>query len=99
MDFVETYMQIYLFVASQNSGQLASAIPNRWPIPKVVAAAARRFVLIFDNTKVVNRFGDAFVRVTSPVEVLPFACKMTARRLAEIGSPVVRWQDGAPVMR
>ena len=65
---------------------------------KIVAAAARRFVLIVDTTKVVNRFGDAFVRVPAPVEVLSFGWKMTVRRLAEIGSPVVREQDGAPVM-
>ena len=63
---------------------------------KIVAAAARRFVLIVDTTKVVDRLADAYDRVPVPIEVLSFGWKMTAQRLAELGSPVVRQQGGAP---
>lgn len=64
---------------------------------KIVAAAARTFVLIVDTTKVVDRLADAYDRVPVPVEVLPFGWKMTARRLRDLGSPVVRERDGEPV--
>ena len=50
---------------------------------KVVAAAATRFVVVVDETKVVSRLG---VGVPLPVEVLPFLWQATARRLADLGS-------------
>ncbi len=65
---------------------------------KIVAAAARTFVLIVDTTKVVDRLSDAFDRVPVPVEVLPFGWKLTAHRLSDLGTPVVRERDGAPLV-
>lgn len=64
---------------------------------KVVAAAARSFVLIVDTTKVVDRLSEVYDRVPVPVEVLSFGWKMTARRLSDLGTPVVRERDGVPV--
>ena len=52
---------------------------------KLVASAATRFVVIADESKLVDRLGRSYV----PVEVLPFLWKLTARRLAELG---VEWE-------
>jgi ribose 5-phosphate isomerase A len=48
---------------------------------KLVAAAARRFVVIADSSKLVTRLGDGPL----PVEVLPFLWQETARRLERLG--------------
>lgn len=55
---------------------------------KIVAALARQFVCIVDESKVVQTLG----RFPLPVEVLPMARAMVARRLASEGTPV--WRDG-----
>jgi ribose 5-phosphate isomerase A len=48
---------------------------------KLVAAAARRFVVVGDGSKLVERLGRGAV----PVEVLPFLWRQTAARLAALG--------------
>ena len=56
---------------------------------KIVAAAAQRFVCILDDTKVVDTLG----RFPLPVEVIPMARTLVARRLtARGGHPV--WREG-----
>ena len=52
---------------------------------KVVAAAARRFVVVVDSFKLVDRLGVGVL----PVEVLPFLWRTTAARLAALGAA---WQ-------
>lgn len=55
---------------------------------KIVAAAARRFVLIGDDRKRVTRLGE---RSPVPVEALPFGVRRTGQRLRELGArPVLR---------
>lgn len=49
---------------------------------KLVATAAARFVVIADESKLVERLGQSYV----PVEVLPFLWRLTGRRLAELGA-------------
>ncbi len=63
---------------------------------KIVAAAAQRFIVIADASKVVAQLG-AFAL---PVEIIPFAHATTQRRVAEIcRAPVtLRQRDGAPVV-
>jgi ribose 5-phosphate isomerase A len=51
---------------------------------KMVSAAARRFVVIADRQKLVDRLG----RTSIPVEVAPFLWRHTAARLAGLGP---RW--------
>lgn len=51
---------------------------------KMVAMAARRFVVVADSSKLVDRLGRTYV----PVEVAPFLWRRTAARLGELG---VRW--------
>lgn len=59
---------------------------------KMIAQAARRFVIVVDPSKVVERLG---THVPLPVEVVRFAHEATARRLP--GRPVLRRAaDGAP---
>ncbi len=54
---------------------------------KIVAAASRRFVCIIDDTKLVPLLG----RFPLPVEVIPMARSLVARRLAGLGGqPVLR---------
>ena len=54
---------------------------------KIVAAASRRFVCIVDDTKLVDVLG----RFPLPIEVIPMARSMVARRLAGMGGqPVLR---------
>jgi ribose 5-phosphate isomerase A len=47
---------------------------------KLVAAAAKRFVCVVDESKVVDRLGKGVL----PVEVLPFLWRTTAERLARL---------------
>jgi ribose 5-phosphate isomerase A len=56
---------------------------------KIVAAAARRFVCIVDEKKLVGRLG-AF---PLPVEVIPMARNLVARQLARLGGEPV-WRQG-----
>ena len=54
---------------------------------KIVAAASRRFVCIVDDTKVVDVLG----RFPLPVEVIPMARSLVARKLVGLGGqPVLR---------
>ena len=56
---------------------------------KVLAAAARRFVCIADDTKLVGMLGTFPV----PIEVLPMAQEMVARRMLKMrGHPI--WREG-----
>lgn len=63
---------------------------------KVVALAARRFILVGDGSKLVNRLSDALPAMPVPVEVLQFGWRMTRLRLAALGDPVLRERGGAP---
>jgi len=61
---------------------------------KILIAGARRFVVVAETTKRVERLGEGF---RLPVEVVRFAWRDTARRLAELlpdGEP--READGEP---
>ncbi|RYG73714.1 ribose-5-phosphate isomerase RpiA [Lentibacillus lipolyticus] len=54
---------------------------------KVIAAAASQFIVIADESKLVNQLG-AF---PLPVEVLPFGWEVTASRIAKLGAePAIR---------
>lgn len=56
---------------------------------KVLAAAARRFVCIVDDTKLVGMLGS----FPLPIEVLPMAQELVARRMLKIrGNPI--WREG-----
>src|ERR1700682_6231373 len=60
---------------------------------KLVAAAAKRFIVIVDDSKLVKQLG---VGVT-PVEVLPFLWRTTAERLIALGvSLTVRGGEESP---
>lgn len=53
---------------------------------KVVACSARRFVIVADESKYVERLAHPV-----PVEVLPFALRLAERRLEELGGePILR---------
>lgn len=59
---------------------------------KIVEQQASRFIVIADESKIVDRLGIG----TLPVEVTPFALEVLQRRFAELGlSPTLRMQDGA----
>ncbi|MCS7260932.1 MAG: ribose-5-phosphate isomerase RpiA [Anaerolineae bacterium] len=62
---------------------------------KIVAIAARRFVTIVDESKLVNRLG---TRGPLPVEVVPFAWEVQARWLSSLGchTELRRNPDGSP---
>ena len=62
---------------------------------KVVAEAARRFVVVADASKLVRRLGE---HAPVPVEVIRFGHEVTARRLSGLaGRPVLRLnQDQTP---
>lgn len=56
---------------------------------KILAAAARRFLCIVDDSKLVGMLG----KFPLPIEVLPMAQKMVSRRLVKMrGQPV--WREG-----
>lgn len=59
---------------------------------KIVATAARRFLVIGDETKLVERLG---TRMPLPIEVIPFATTPVMRRLQSLGAtPKLRARDG-----
>src|SRR5688500_9067041 len=60
---------------------------------KIVEQQAKRFIVIADDSKVVERLGVGVL----PVEVTPFALEVLQERFAELGlSPALRMQDGMP---
>ncbi|MGZ5432681.1 MAG: ribose-5-phosphate isomerase RpiA [Thermoanaerobaculia bacterium] len=60
---------------------------------KIVEQQARRFIVIADESKVVERLGTG----TLPVEVTPFALDVVRKRFEEMGlQPDLRMHDGAP---
>ncbi len=60
---------------------------------KIVEQQARRFIVIADDTKVVEKLGEG----TLPVEVTAFAVELLTRRFSEMGlEPALRMRDGAP---
>lgn len=60
---------------------------------KIVEQQALRFIVIADDSKVVDRLGVGVL----PVEVTPFALDVLQRRFDEMGlKPVLRMHDGAP---
>jgi ribose 5-phosphate isomerase A len=59
---------------------------------KIVASAADRFVIVCDESKLVDRLGD---RAPVPVEVVPFAYQVHMPFLEDIGGkPKLREKDG-----
>jgi ribose 5-phosphate isomerase A len=61
---------------------------------RIVAAASRRQVILVTPEKLVPRLG---ARGRLPVEILPFARPLCARRLAQLGCrPTLRETDGKP---
>jgi ribose 5-phosphate isomerase A len=50
-------------------------------LEKIVASASKRFIVIADSSKVVTRLGKALL----PVEVIPVASPVVARKLMELG--------------
>lgn len=66
---------------------------------KLVAVAARRYVLIIDGSKLYERLADSHGRVPLPVEVLPFGAKLTRDHLRAFGEPRLRLTaSGSPYM-
>lgn len=65
---------------------------------KLIALAARRFILVGDHSKVVERLADRQATLPVPVEVLAFGWKLTAKRLDTLGRPVLRERDGQPAI-
>jgi ribose 5-phosphate isomerase A len=60
---------------------------------KIVEQQARRFIVIADESKIVERLGVGVL----PIEVTPFALEVLQRRFHEMGlDPVLRMRDGAP---
>jgi ribose 5-phosphate isomerase A len=60
---------------------------------KIVEQQARRFIVIADESKIVERLGVGVL----PVEVTPFALNVLQERFAEMSlAPVLRLHDGAP---
>jgi ribose 5-phosphate isomerase A len=65
---------------------------------KLIALAARCFVLVGDHSKLVNQLAERRATLPVPVEVLAFGWKLTAKRLEVLGSPVLREQHGHAVL-
>ena len=62
---------------------------------KIVNQAAKKNVIIVDESKLVARLGETR---PVPLEVLPFGLKTTLAALAAWGQPRVRLTEGAPLM-
>jgi ribose 5-phosphate isomerase A len=62
---------------------------------KLVALAARTFVLIADDSKLTPTLAER-PDLPAPIEVLTFGWQLTRQRLAAFGEPTLRERDGAP---
>lgn len=62
---------------------------------KIVNQAAKKNVIIVDESKLVARLGETR---PVPLEVLPFGLNTTLAALAALGQPRVRLVEGAPLM-
>jgi ribose 5-phosphate isomerase A len=59
---------------------------------KIVEQQARRFIVIADESKIVDRLGAGLL----PVEITPFAREVLTKRFSEMGlDPLLRLRDGA----
>lgn len=62
---------------------------------KIVASVADKFICIADGSKLVDRLG----KFPLPVEVIPMAHAVVARKLAALGgTPRLRLKDGQPML-
>jgi ribose 5-phosphate isomerase A len=61
---------------------------------KIVNYAAKRNVIIVDESKLSSRLGEKW---PVPIEVLGFAHGATRAHLEKLGQPVLRMKDGAPL--
>ncbi|MFC5474465.1 ribose-5-phosphate isomerase RpiA [Paraherbaspirillum soli] len=62
---------------------------------KIVASVADKFICIADGSKLVNVLG----KFPLPVEVIPMAQAVVARKLAKLGGePNLRFKDGKPLI-
>ena len=62
---------------------------------KIVASVAAKFICIADGSKLVDRLG----KFPLPVEVIPMAHAVVARKLAALGgTPRLRLKDGQPML-
>ena len=74
--------------------QLTKGLGGALVREKIVARASRRFVIVVDDSKLVDRLG---TRSPIPVEVVPFAADIVAWDLQTIGGePRLRMADDAP---
>jgi ribose 5-phosphate isomerase A len=62
---------------------------------KLVAQAAARFMLVGDDSKLVERLSDR-LDLPVPVEILLFGWRLTLWRLAALGDPAIRQRQGEP---
>lgn len=62
---------------------------------KIVNYAARKNVIIVDESKLVEHLG---AKWAVPVEVLPFGVQTTVQALRAVGEPAIRLADGKPFM-
>ena len=64
---------------------------------KIVEMHARQFVIIVDESKLVNRLGQ---RGAVPVEIVPFEAELHVRWLGSLGCRAELWleEDGSPVV-
>lgn len=64
---------------------------------RIVAEAARRFVLIVDETKIFSDLSDAMTGTPIPVATVPFGWQTTRDRLSRYGNATLRLgDDGKP---
>ncbi len=63
---------------------------------KIVAAAAKRFIVVVDDSKLVQRLG---TKTPVPVEVHPFGWRSTQKRIADLGARVVLRSRGREAFR
>ena len=85
------YYDIYIDGADESNNQLQLIKGGGGALTreKVLAFAARRFICIIDDTKLVGMLGS----FPLPIEVLPMAQAMVARRILKMrGQPI--WREG-----
>jgi ribose 5-phosphate isomerase A len=64
---------------------------------RIVASAARTFIIIVDERKLFNNLSDSLTRIPIPIAIVPFGWPVTQESLREYGRPELRMtSQGSP---
>src|SRR3990170_2198114 len=81
LEYVESGWVIGIGTGSTANHFIGGLAKNKGKLEKIIAAGSRKFVCIADDSKLVDVLG----KFPLPVEVIPMARSLVARKIVELG--------------